>query len=64
MTGKQILPFEMATARKFAGDLSQIVEMAEAVPAARTATGIAGAASRKAALKSIKRSKRVCKYDC
>ena len=58
MTGKQILPFDPKTAgRKFAGDLSQILEMAEAVPAVGSATGIAGAASRKAALKPLKEAK-------
>lgn len=59
MTGKEILPFDPKTAgKKFARDLSMMVEMAEAVPAVGAATGIAGAASRKAALKPLKDAKK------
>jgi len=58
MTGKEILPFDPKTAgKKFATDLSMMLEMAEAVPAVGTATGIAGATSRKAALKPLKEAK-------
>ena len=58
MTGKEILPFDPKTAgKKFARDLSMMVEMAEAVPAVGSATGIAGAAARKAALKPLKEAK-------
>jgi hypothetical protein len=59
MTGKEILPFDPKTAgSKFAKDLSMMVEMAEAVPAVGSATGIAGAASRQASLKPLKDAKR------
>ena len=59
MTGKEILPFDPKTAgSKFAKDLSMMVEMAEAVPAVGSATGIAGAASRQASLKPLKDAKK------
>jgi hypothetical protein len=58
MTGKEILPFDPKTAgKKFARDLSMMVEMAEAAPAVGTATGIAGATAQRAALKPLKEAK-------
>ena len=58
MTGKEILPFDPKTAgKKFATDLSMMVEMAEAVPAVGSATGIAGATAQRAALKPLKEAK-------
>jgi len=58
MTGKEILPFDPKTAgKKFARDLSMMVEMAEAVPAVGAATGIAGATAQRAALKPLKEAK-------
>ncbi len=58
MTGKEILPFDPKTAgKKFATDLSMMLEMTEAVPAVGAATGIAGAAAQKAALKPLKEAK-------
>jgi hypothetical protein len=62
MTGKEILPFDPETAgKKFAGDLSMMLEMAEAVPAVGSATGIAGAAANKAALKPLKEAEKSAK---
>jgi len=59
MTGKEILPFDPKTAgKKFAKDLSMMVEMAEAVPAVGAATGIAGATAQRAALKPLKEAKK------
>lgn len=58
MTGKEILPFDPKTAgKKFATDLSMMVEMAEAVPAVGSATGIAGGTAQRAALKPLKEAK-------
>ena len=59
MTGKEILPFDPKTAgSKFATDLSMMLEMAEAVPAVGSATGLAGIAAEKAALKPLKEAKK------
>lgn len=55
VTGKEMLPFDPKTAgRKFAGDVGMMVEMAEAVPAVGSLTGIAGGTARRAAEKPLR----------
>ena len=55
MTGKDIMPFDPETAgEKFGGDLAMMLEMAEAVPAVGSLTGIAGRAGQRAVEKPLR----------